>query len=125
MNMPVTKIGWNFYEEPAHYDDPRKSNATAFSVELNWPYRSLSVHCYPTGADQPDDGIEVDMLHESIHVLLAPITEGRNVDADSFRHNVELTCDTLSAWVWAMYDKNKDLIKENEELRRKVPKRER
>lgn len=83
------------------------SSSTLMITNSNWEYRTGSIRIYvPSCAEITDEHLEESMVHEFVHILMAPLQDLRD---DQARQITEHTVVTLArSIIWSREAGNKD-----------------
>lgn len=124
MQIPYTKLHWHWCEED-HEEDATGNGETTFAVKGGFPYKWISLWCYPPAAakEMDDEAINQDLLHEAIHIIHSPMVDKRLIAQEHFTDFHEMVTEHITAWVWNMYTNNRSLSDELEEMKKKRNKR--
>ena len=66
-------------------------------TEVSWPYRQYRTNVYPVVSDMPDDEVEGFVVHELVHVLLAPMRNDEQARSMVERVTTDIEMALLSA----------------------------
>lgn len=116
-------INWEWREEPSDGDDD--SGTVYFEVKCGFPYRSVTLICYPEGGKQDDDGLRMYLLHEAMHCVLAPLDKARYEPWATYRQFGEFVTDNLTHYVWQLVRCLWERDEEIERLKREVARQKR
>lgn len=105
-------INWDWRERPSDGDDD--SGTVYFEVKTNFPYRSVTLTCYSEGGKQDKESLQMFLLHEAMHCVLAPMDKARYEPWDTYKKFGEFVTDNLTHYVWQLC---KCLWERDEEIR--------
>lgn len=91
-------VSYDWQENPCKADG--EGSFVHFEVNSAFPYRQIQLICYPISAECDDDDTDRFLLHEAVHVILAPINSARYEPWATYKQWVEFVTENITHYIW-------------------------